>query len=89
MLDNLVSREPSSRVPISCRAIEPDYSGTGTDPTVEKVDNGILFLVLAIVSAVLIIFLLGIPIYIIVWVINILDAHKTAKRINEGLDTED
>ena len=46
-------------------------------------------MVLAIVSAVLIIFLIGIPIYIIVWVINILDAHKTAKRINEGLDTED
>jgi TM2 domain-containing membrane protein YozV len=55
-----------------------------------KIGKGILFLVLAIVSAVLIIiFLIGIPIYIIVWVINILDAHKTAKRINEGLDTED
>jgi TM2 domain-containing membrane protein YozV len=54
-----------------------------------KIGKGILFLVLAIVSAVLIIFLIGIPIYIIVWVINILDAHKTAKRINEGLDAED
>ncbi len=48
-----------------------------------------MFLVLAIISGVLIIILIGIPIYIVVWVINIIDAHKTAKRINEGLESED
>ncbi len=54
-----------------------------------KIGKGILFLVLAIISGVLIIILIGIPIYIVVWVINIIDAHKTAKRINEGLESED
>lgn len=33
----------------------------------------------------LIFFIIGIPMYIIVWAINIIDAHRTAIRINKGL----
>ncbi|MEM4290409.1 MAG: TM2 domain-containing protein [Nitrososphaerota archaeon] len=50
-----------------------------------QIGKGIIFLLLAIVSVVLIFFIIGIPMYIIVWIINIIDAHRTAIRINKGL----
>jgi TM2 domain-containing membrane protein YozV len=50
-----------------------------------QIGKGILFIILGIIFAALMIILIGIPLYLILWVYNIYDAYNTAKKINAGL----
>jgi len=50
-----------------------------------QIGKGIMFIILGIVCVALFIILIGIPLYIILWVYNIYDAYNTAKKINAGL----
>jgi TM2 domain-containing membrane protein YozV len=50
-----------------------------------QIGKGLLFLIIGIIFAALIIILIGIPLYIILWIYNIYDAYNTAKKINAGL----
>jgi TM2 domain-containing membrane protein YozV len=49
-----------------------------------ELGKGILMLVTGVVFAVLILVLIGIPLYLILWVYGIYDAYNTAKQINAG-----
>jgi TM2 domain-containing membrane protein YozV/ribosomal protein L40E len=49
-----------------------------------QVGKGILMLVVGVVFAMLVFVLIGIPLYLILWVYGIYDAYNTAKQINAG-----
>ena len=49
-----------------------------------QIGRGILFIILAIIFAVMIIVLIGLILYPLFWIWTIYDAYKTAKRINTG-----
>jgi TM2 domain-containing membrane protein YozV len=49
-----------------------------------EVGKGILMLIMGVFFAVLIFVLIGIPLYLILWVYGIYDAYNTAKQINAG-----
>ncbi len=49
-----------------------------------QIGKGILFFILGIVFVLLSFVLIGIPLYIILWIYNIYDAYNTARQINAG-----
>ena len=49
-----------------------------------EIGKGITFIILGVVFAFMFLFLIGIPLYLILWVYNIDDAYNTAKGINAG-----
>lgn len=49
-----------------------------------QIGKGIGMMVLGVVFIILVIFLIGIPLYIILWILGIYDAHNVAKQINAG-----
>lgn len=49
-----------------------------------EITKGILFIVLALVFAVLILFLIGIPLYVILWIYAIYDGYQGAERHNRA-----
>lgn len=49
-----------------------------------EIMKGVLFIVLALVFAVLIFFLIGIPLYFILWIYGIYDAYQGAERHNRA-----
>ncbi len=49
-----------------------------------QIGKGIVMLVVGVVFAMMIIILIGIPLYLVLWVYGIYDAYNTAKQINAG-----
>ncbi|NLD47192.1 MAG: hypothetical protein GX660_08325 [Clostridiaceae bacterium] len=49
-----------------------------------QIGKGIGMMVLGVVFIILGFFLIGIPLYIILWILGIYDAHNVAKQINAG-----
>lgn len=50
-----------------------------------EVGKGILLFIAGSISAVLISILIGIPMFLIIWIYGIYDAHSEAKRINQNM----
>ncbi len=49
-----------------------------------QIGKGVLMVILGVVFAMLIFVLIGIPLYLILWVYGIYDAYNTAQQINAG-----
>jgi TM2 domain-containing membrane protein YozV len=47
-----------------------------------QISKGFLFIILGVISVLLIIFLIGIPLYLVLWGYSIYDAYHSAEKIN-------
>ncbi len=52
-----------------------------------EIGKGILFIILAFIAGILFLFLIGIPIYLILVIVAVLDAYKGAERWNQAHKT--
>lgn len=54
-----------------------------------QIGKGIMFVIIAIICALLIIVLIGFLLYPLFWIYNIYDAYNSAKKINAGIIKSD